>query len=129
MLETAKVILYVSAMCILALFILLVLIRAILGPRVTDRILCSNMIGTLVIMILAILSLWIGEGYLIDICIIYAMISFVAVVVMYRVYTNRHRVVDIEKLEVVGAEEIGTEEVKAEDIEEITVVDGRKEES
>ena len=69
--------------------------------RLTDRIVCSNMAGTVVIMIIAILSQWIGEGYLADICIIYAAVSFVAVVVLYKVYTNKYRRIDIKTLEVI----------------------------
>lgn len=99
MLDSAYKVLYVAAMSVLALCILFILIRAIKGPRLTDRIVCSNMAGTVIIMIIAILSQWIGEGYLADICIIYAAISFVAVVVLYRVYTNKYRKIDIKTLE------------------------------
>ncbi|MCM1083139.1 MAG: monovalent cation/H+ antiporter complex subunit F [Clostridium sp.] len=101
MLDRAYMVLYVVSMSILALCILFILIRAIRGPRLTDRIVCSNMAGTVVIMIIAILSQWIGEGYLADICIIYAAISFVAVVVLYRVYTNKYRRIDIKTLEAI----------------------------
>ncbi len=99
MLDKAYTFLYVFSMSVLALCILFILIRAIKGPRLTDRIVCSNMAGTVIIMIIAILSQWIDEGYLADICIIYASISFVAVVVLYRVYTNKYRRVDINTLE------------------------------
>ncbi len=98
MLDNMYKILLVVAMCSLALFVLAILIRAIKGPRLTDRIVCSNMIGTVVIMIIALLSQWIKEGYLVDICIIYASVSFVAVVVLYKVYTNKHRIREIKDL-------------------------------
>lgn len=101
MLDKAYMVLYVVSMSVLALCILFILIRAIRGPRLTDRIVCSNMAGTVVIMIIAILSQWIGEGYLADICIIYAAVSFVAVVVFYKVYTNKYRRIDIKTLEVI----------------------------
>ena len=42
--------------------------------------------GTLIMVIIAILSLQLQEGYLVDICIIYAMISFLAVIVLTKVY-------------------------------------------
>ena len=101
MLDKAYMVLYVVSMSVLALCILFILIRAIRGPWLTDRIVCSNMAGTVVIMIIAILSQWIGEGYLADICIIYAAVSFVAVVVLYKVYTNKYRRIDIKTLEVI----------------------------
>ena len=42
--------------------------------------------GTLTIVIIAILTVLMQEGYLADICIIYAMISFLAVVVLTLIY-------------------------------------------
>jgi multicomponent Na+:H+ antiporter subunit F len=36
--------------------------------------------------IIAILALMLEEGYLVDICLIYAMISFLAVIVLTKVY-------------------------------------------
>ena len=64
------------------------MIRAILGPRITDRIVAVNMIGTMVIMMIAILAVLLGEDSLADVSLIYAMISFLAVVVLTKVYTG-----------------------------------------
>lgn len=71
---------------ILALLTLVCMIKAVIGPRVGDRIVCVNMMGTMVMTIIAILAIKMKEGYLVDICIIYAMISFLAVVVLCKVY-------------------------------------------
>ena len=60
------------------------LLRAALGPRFTDRITAANIIGTKVIVLIAVMALIIGEGYLVDICLIYAIISFLSVVVLAR---------------------------------------------
>lgn len=64
----------------------LIFIRVVKGPRLLDRIMGINMMGTVVICILAIVSVILEESYLIDICIIYAVISFLAVVVLSKVY-------------------------------------------
>ena len=40
----------------------------------------------MVMVIIAILTVMLEEGYLADICIIYAMISFLAVIVLTKVY-------------------------------------------
>ena len=80
----------VVTICI-ALLIVACLIRSVLGPRVTDRIVAVNSIGTMTIVIIAILSVFLGEAYLLDICLIYAMISFVAVVVLTKIYTGVYR--------------------------------------
>jgi multicomponent Na+:H+ antiporter subunit F len=83
--------LFVLALCVLALFLVLGLIRAIIGPRVSDRIVAVNMMGTLTLAIIAILAVMKQEGYLVDICLIYAMTSFLAVIVLCKVYMGVHR--------------------------------------
>ena len=60
----------------------LMVIRSIIGPRSTDRIVAVNMLGTMTICSISILSVMLGEGYLADVALIYAMISFVAVLMM-----------------------------------------------
>lgn len=73
---------------ILALMLILCLIRAIKGPRIADRLVAVNMMGTMVMVIISILAVIKNEGYLVDICLIYAMISFLSVVVLTKVYTG-----------------------------------------
>ena len=72
----------------LALLIVACLIRAIIGPTIADRLVAVNMMGTMVMVIISILAVRMNEGYLVDICLIYAMISFLAVVVLTKVYTG-----------------------------------------
>ena len=76
---------------ILALMLILCLIRAIIGPRLADRLVAVNMIGTMVMVIISILTVLKGESYLVDICLIYAMISFLSIVVLTKVYTGVYR--------------------------------------
>lgn len=85
-LNEAYHILFVAVLVILAIMIILCLVRAIKGPRVADRIVATNMMGTIVMVIIAMLAIMLGEGYLVDICLIYAMISFLAVIVLTKVY-------------------------------------------
>ena len=73
---------------LLAIMLVACLVRAILGPRIADRLVAVNMITTMVMAIVSILAIVMDEGYLIDICLIYAMISFLAVVVLSKVYTG-----------------------------------------
>ncbi len=77
---------YMTVIVILALALFLCLIRAIKGPRIADRIVAVNMMGTMVMVIMTALSLLLKENYLVDISLIYAMISFLAVVVITKVY-------------------------------------------
>lgn len=85
-LEQAYEIFFTAILIILAILVVLCLVRAIRGPRIADRIVAVNMMGTMVIVIIAVLSVMLGEGYLVDICIIYALISFLAVIVLTKVY-------------------------------------------
>lgn len=73
---------------ILAVMLLLCLIRAVIGPRIADRLVSVNMMGTVIMCIIVILGVVMNEGYLADIALIYAMISFLAVVVLTKVYTG-----------------------------------------
>ena len=63
-------------------------IRAVKGPRMADRIVAVNMMGTMVMVIIAIMAFLLKESYLVDICLIYAMVSFLAVVVLSKVYVG-----------------------------------------
>ena len=78
--------LFTVVLAVLGVLLFLCLLRAILGPRIADRVVGINMIGTIVIMMIAILALMLGEGYLVDIAIIYAMLSFLAVMVLAKIY-------------------------------------------
>lgn len=78
----------IAAVIVLCILLLLCLIRAIIGPQIADRIVSVNMMGTIVMVIIAILAVLLDEGYLADISMIYAMISFLAVVLLTKIYTG-----------------------------------------
>ena len=86
MIEQAYNILLTAAIVVLGILCCFCLIRSIIGPRIADRIVAVNMIGTMTMMIIAILTVKMQEGFLADVAIIYAMISFLAVVVVVKVY-------------------------------------------
>jgi len=75
---------------ILGIFAILCLIKSVMGPRVADRIVAVNMMGTIIMAMIAVLFVRLREGYLADICIIYAMISFLAVIVLTKVYLGAY---------------------------------------
>ena len=78
--------LYSLSLIVIALLLGVMLIRAVRGPGVTDRLLSINMIGTLVIAAILILSRLLGESWLLDVALIYTMISLVSVLILARVY-------------------------------------------
>ena len=81
----------VVAMAVLVVLAILCLVRCIRGPRVSDRVLAVNMVGTLTIIMVGVMVVMLGEGYLADVALVYAMISFLAVVVLCKVYTGIYR--------------------------------------
>lgn len=66
------------------------LLRAIRGPRMADRILGINMTGSLTTAAIAVLAVLLEQSWLLDVCLIYCMISFLAVVVLAKVSIASH---------------------------------------
>ncbi|MBR3099187.1 MAG: sodium:proton antiporter [Clostridia bacterium] len=79
-------ILYNASLIVIGVLLLLCLVRAVRGPRVTDRLIAVNMTGTLVVILICILAFLKKEGYLVDIAMIYTMLSFLAVVLLTKIY-------------------------------------------
>ena len=77
---------YITTLIILGIMLFACLIRAVKGPRIADRLVSVNMMGTMVIVMISILALMLDEGFLVDVSLVYAMISFLAVVVLSKVY-------------------------------------------
>ena len=97
--ETCYDVLTIGSLAVLVLLALVCLVRCILGPRISDRVMAVNMIGTLTIIMVVVFVVHLGEAftvylkeaYLADIALIYAMISFLSVVVLCKVYTGIYR--------------------------------------
>lgn len=87
--ETVRTVIFVC-MIALVLCIFACLYRAIRGPRFTDRLVAANMIGTMTMAIISMLVYYLKESYLVDIAIVYSLLSFLAVVIVCRVATFHH---------------------------------------
>jgi len=81
-----KVVLYIMGFCGI-----LGLIRAIKGPRFTDRIVGINMVGTNGIVFTCILSVYLNEAFIVDVALVYALLSFLAVIILCRVVILHHK--------------------------------------
>lgn len=86
MLNNAYQTLYTLTLIALVVLDFLCLIRAIKGPRIADRIVAINMISTITIGIIMVLVMLLNQGGLADVALIYALIGFLAVVVLCKVY-------------------------------------------
>ena len=101
--EQVKDTLLIASAVVLALLMLATLVRAVLGPRFTDRIIAVNVINTLVVAEIVLLSVWMEEDFLVDVALLYALLSFLTVVVVSRlVLTRRRKQLEKEKRERMG---------------------------
>ncbi len=73
---------------LLAVAIFFGLVRTIRGPRRPDRIMGINMIGSFTTALLAALSLFLSESWLLDVCLVYCLISFLAVVILSKIHIS-----------------------------------------
>lgn len=90
-LETLAPSVLTCAAIVLAAAILASFLRTIIGPRMSDRIIAVNMMGTQAICVIVCLTLRLNESWLADIAIIYAMFSFLAVAVLTKMDIGVYR--------------------------------------
>lgn len=83
--------LYTVAAAVIAALLLLTLVRAVIGPRIADRVISVNLMGTLVTLLICVLAFLMAEGYLADIALIYTTLSFLAVVLLTKIYMGVYR--------------------------------------
>ena len=62
--------------------------RTIRSRLTVDRIIGINLIGTLVVITISVLTYLLGEDYLADIAVVYVVLSFIAVAMLCRIYIN-----------------------------------------
>ena len=82
---------YIVVLAFLVIFCILCLIRLIKGPSVADRLLAANMLGGIVIVIICVAAVMLGEDFLLDVGLVYALISFLAVIILSQIYIGVYR--------------------------------------
>lgn len=80
--------LFWGTLVVLAVGILAALVYIIRARLTVDRIIGINLIGTLVVIAISILTYLLGEDYLADIAVVYVVLSFIAVAMLCRIYIN-----------------------------------------
>ena len=81
-------VLLIIAMIVITVLILLSLIRAVRTKEVTGRIVSVNLIGTLTVAMIILLTIFMDNDQLMDVNLIYALISFMAVVILSKIYAG-----------------------------------------
>ena len=67
------------------------LIFGVTTRRFSDKLVVVNLVTTLSMNAICILAVWLKQDYVLDIALIYALLSFVAVVVLCRLMTGKGR--------------------------------------
>lgn len=70
--------------------ILLVLLRAILGPSFYDRLLAVNVAGTYIMVLIMFIAELFHTPFFIDVALIYALLNFVTMVAFLRYFEYTH---------------------------------------
>ena len=88
MLEQAYSYLYLAVFIGLGVAIIASLIRSITAKTIIGRFIGVNILTTIVLIVICILTLFLKESYLTDIALIYALISCIAVILLSKIYIN-----------------------------------------
>jgi multicomponent Na+:H+ antiporter subunit F len=80
---------YIAVTIAILVAIALGLVRAFRGPTLYDRVMAANMIGTLTVLMVAVLGFMTGRPEFLDIALVYVLISFVSTIAVLRVYITR----------------------------------------
>lgn len=83
--------LFLGVLGCLCIGILIALIRSIIGPKIADRIVGINIIGTMSLGAIAVLAFLLRESWLIDVSLVYCILSFLAVVILAQLYIAAFR--------------------------------------
>ena len=83
--------LFWGVLAALALCLIAVLVYILKARLTVDRIIGINLIGTLVVIVICALTYILGEDYLADIAVIYVVMSFIAVMMLCRIYINLYQ--------------------------------------
>lgn len=75
---------FFAAIVAVAVTMLLLLLRALLGPTTYDRILAINVFGTKTVLFIAVLGFLTGRPEFLDIALVYALINFIGTVAVLK---------------------------------------------
>ena len=77
---------FTAATAAIVIAMALMLIRAIAGPTVYDRVLSVNSFGTKTVLLLAVLGFLMGRPDFLDIALLYALINFVGTIAILKFF-------------------------------------------
>lgn len=81
--------LLIFAMIFLSITIFFCLLRAVLGPRTTDRLVAVNIISIKGVILILLLGQYLHDNQFMDISLVYVLLSFLAVVALAKNMLSR----------------------------------------
>ncbi len=78
-----------AAALALVVAIVLMLVRALKGPTLYDRVLAVNSLGTKIVLLLGIMGFLLGRPDFLDISVLYSLINFVATIAILKFFRYR----------------------------------------
>jgi len=76
---------------LLLLAMLLILLHASLAPQLFNQALAINTFGTLTILLMIVVGVLSGRDYFIDIALLYALVNFVGMIALLRLFNKKGR--------------------------------------
>ena len=78
----------IVVLVILGLLVLASRLYLVLGKRFTDKIVATNLMGSLGVNLIVILAVVLGADYILDISLVFALLAFLTVIVLCRFMQN-----------------------------------------
>lgn len=77
---------FITATIAILVVMLIVLVRAALGPTVFDRILAINTFGTATVLLIALIGFLTSRPDFMDIALLYALINFISTIAVLKLF-------------------------------------------
>ncbi len=77
---------FIAATIAILVVMLIILLRAALGPTVFDRILAINTFGTATVLLIALFGFLTGRPDFMDIALLYALINFISTIAVLKLF-------------------------------------------
>jgi multicomponent Na+:H+ antiporter subunit F len=90
---------FIAAAAAILSSLVLVLVRAIRGPTVFDRVLAGNSVGVLAILLLAVVGFLTGRPAFLDIALTYGLLNLIGTLAVLKFFRHGDLAYDVEDRE------------------------------
>lgn len=88
---------FAAAAIAILIALVLAVVRALMGPTVFDRVLAGNTVGTLAILLLAVVGFLTGRPEWLDIAITYGLLNIIATIAVLKFFRHDDLAYDMEE--------------------------------